>query len=81
MARYDVGARKRPTNLSINEDLLSRARSLGLNISAEAEAGLSRAVEAEEARRRQQIIAADMAVLNGHRAAHGTPYDEDDSRI
>ena len=31
---YDDTARKKPTNLSINSDLLSKARSLNINLSA-----------------------------------------------
>lgn len=78
---YDVTARKRATNLSLNEDLLAKAREYGINISAEAEAGVARAVALEAARRRQQDIDSDMAVLNEHRATHGSLLDEDDPRF
>jgi antitoxin CcdA len=37
---YDESARKRPTNVSINGDLLKRARALGVNLSGTLEAAL-----------------------------------------
>lgn len=39
-ALFDPAAPKRPTNLSINSDLLSQARALGLNLSATLEQAL-----------------------------------------
>ena len=37
---YDLNAPKKPTNLSVNSDLLRRAREYGLNLSAVMEAAL-----------------------------------------
>ena len=37
---YDSRATKKPTNLSINSDLLSKARALNINLSATLEAAL-----------------------------------------
>ena len=37
---YDESAKKKPTNVSINEDLLERARGLGLNLSKTLEEAL-----------------------------------------
>ena len=54
LATYNVTATKRPTNVSINADLLLRARELGVNLSQTLEDGL-RARIAEE--RRQQWLA------------------------
>ena len=51
MAAYNVAAPKRPTNVSINEDLLAQARDLGVNLSQTLEEGL-KARLAEERRRR-----------------------------
>ena len=51
MTFHDPKAPKKAVNLSINADLLARARSLGLNLSAEMEARLEETVrEAERAR-------------------------------
>ena len=51
LATYNVSAPKRPTNVSINEDLLAQARDLGVNLSQTLEEGL-KAHLAEERRRR-----------------------------
>ena len=51
LAVYDVSAPKRPTTVSINEDLLAQARDLGVNLSQTLEEGL-KARLAEERRRR-----------------------------
>ena len=40
VALYDVSARKRPANLSINSDLLAKARVLGVNLSGVLEEAL-----------------------------------------
>lgn len=51
LAAYDAAAAKRPTNVSVNEDLLAQARELGVNLSQTLEDGL-KARLAEERRRR-----------------------------
>lgn len=40
VAVYDESARKRPANLSINSDLLAKARGLGINLSGVLEEAL-----------------------------------------
>ncbi len=45
--RYDRGAPKKPTNLTINTDLLHKARALDIPLSAVMEEALARAVESE----------------------------------
>jgi antitoxin CcdA len=51
---YDQFAPKKPTNLSINSDLLAKARSLKLNLSATLETALAEEVrKAERARWRE----------------------------
>jgi antitoxin CcdA len=44
MAAYDAGAAKRPVNLTINSDLVARARAEGLNLSALAEQAVAAAL-------------------------------------
>lgn len=44
-------ARKRPTNLTIDPDLLARAKTLGLNVSSILEESLRAKVREEEGRR------------------------------
>lgn len=51
MTFFDPKAPKKAVNLSINADLLAKARSIGLNLSAEMEARLEETVrEAERTR-------------------------------
>jgi post-segregation antitoxin (ccd killing protein) len=57
MALYDTGAVKRPVNLTLNGDLVTRARAEGLNLSALAE----EAVAAALARRARERLDADIA--------------------
>ena len=49
----EIPIRRKPTNLSLEADLVAEARRLGVNLSRAAEAGLRRAV-AEAAKRRWQ---------------------------
>jgi antitoxin CcdA len=42
---------RRPTNISLSEDLVAEAKSLGVNLSRACEAGLATAVRAERERR------------------------------
>jgi antitoxin CcdA len=57
MPLYDIGAAKRPVNLSLNADLVTRARAEGLNLSALAE----EAVAAALARRARERLDAEIA--------------------
>lgn len=45
---YDVQAPKRPTNISVNSDLIEQARRLGINLSAAFESALAEKVRAEQ---------------------------------
>ena len=54
---YDAAAAKRPVNLTLNSDLVMRARAEGLNLSALAE----EAVAAALARRTRERMEADIA--------------------
>ena len=57
MQVYDAAAAKRPVNLTLNSDLVMRARAEGLNLSALAE----EAVAAALARRTRERMEADIA--------------------
>jgi antitoxin CcdA len=48
---FDKSARKRPTNLTVNEDLLRQARELGINLSQAFEQKLEELVRAAMAER------------------------------
>jgi antitoxin CcdA len=75
---YDLSARKRPVNLTVNEDLLSQARGLTDNLSNVVETLLadyvSRERQAREARTRE--CAAVSATWNRFNDAHGSFADE-----
>ncbi len=57
MTSYDTTAAKRPVNLTLNSDLVAKARVAGLNLSALAE----EAVAAALARVTREKLAADIA--------------------
>lgn len=76
MVGYDVNARKRPINLSVNEDLVEKARILGVNVSALLEERLAEEVvlrQREAFQREADLVA---AALNELHAQHGSPIDE-----
>jgi antitoxin CcdA len=49
LALYDQNAPKRPTNLSINSDLLKKARDFEINLSAALEQALTTQLKAKQA--------------------------------
>ena len=75
---YDASARKRPVNLTINEDLLSQARGLTDNLSNVVETLLTdyvaREQQAREARARE--CSAVSAIWNRFNQTHGSFADE-----
>ncbi|MCC6295484.1 MAG: type II toxin-antitoxin system CcdA family antitoxin [Pseudomonadales bacterium] len=60
---YDTQAPKRATNLSINADLLSKAKELGINLSATLEQAL---VEVLRKRLRDQWMAENQAAIEAY---------------
>jgi antitoxin CcdA len=68
---YDTKAPKKATNLSINADLLNRARALDINLSATLEQAL---VEALRQHQRERWLAENrgaIAAYNDHVEKHG----------
>lgn len=59
-ALFDPQASKKATNLSINSDLLSKARESGINLSATLEQALT---EALKARQQEQWLADNQAAI------------------
>ena len=57
MAAYDVGARKRPVNLTLNEDLVTQARKVTDNLSAVVETLLADYLAQEKVRRAAEVDA------------------------
>jgi len=48
MKAFDIQAPKKPTNLSINSDLLSKARKMNINLSATLENELARQLQIKQ---------------------------------
>ena len=62
---YNLAALKKPANLSINSDLLKKAKSLDINLSATLEAALAAEVKR---RRADQWLKDNMASLDAYNA-------------
>ncbi len=72
---YNPQAPKRPANLSINSDLLSKAKELNINLSATLELALSEALKGKQ---REQWLAENKAAIdayNEHVETHGVFSD------
>ncbi|GGY00678.1 antitoxin [Litchfieldella qijiaojingensis] len=72
---YDTQAPKKPTNVSINSDLLEKARSLGINLSASLESILAEQVRAEQRAQWQQENAGAIQAYNQFVEENGTFSD------
>jgi antitoxin CcdA len=68
-------APRKPTNLTLDSSLLTEARSLGVNLSQAAEAGLRRAVAEAKAQAWRRENAAALASSNAWAEAHGLPLE------
>jgi len=73
--QYRRDARKRRTNLTLNEDLVRAARELGLNLSEVAEEALGRAVRAHAKRQWEEENAEAIRAHNERVAKHGVFSD------
>ncbi|MBI2307093.1 MAG: type II toxin-antitoxin system CcdA family antitoxin [Rhodocyclales bacterium] len=72
---HNPNARKKPANLSINEDLLRSARKLDINLSATLEVALG---DALQQKRREQWLAENREAIeeyNAHVESHGVFSD------
>jgi antitoxin CcdA len=78
MLGYDTGAPKRPVNMSLNEDLVRKARELTDNLSEQIERLLAEYVLAEQKRRAEGDARLDAAVTawNDFNERHGSFADE-----
>ena len=77
-ALYNTQARKRPVNLTLNEDLVVQARGLTENLSGVVEHLLVGFVERQqqEAREKAKVVEATVAAWNNFNAKHGSFADE-----
>ena len=67
---------KKPTNLSLDQDLLSEARSFGVNLSQAAEVGLRRAVKDAKAAAWKRENAKALEASNAWVDQHGLPLEK-----
>jgi len=77
-ATYDMEARKRPVNLTLNEDLVVQVRGLTDNLSGVVESLLADYVEHERQQRiaETKTLEATMTMWNDFNAKHGSFADE-----
>jgi antitoxin CcdA len=77
-ARYDQDARKRPVNLTLNEDLVVQARELTDNLSGVVESLLADFVEHEQRKRvaKTKTLEATIATWNKFNDKFGSFADE-----
>jgi antitoxin CcdA len=77
-ASYNTDARKRPVNLTLNEDLIVQVRGLTDNLSGVVESLLADYVEHERQQRiaKTKTLEAAMAMWNDFNARHGSFADE-----
>lgn len=64
---------RKPTNLSLDGELLKEARALGINVSRSAEAGIAEAVKRHKQQQWLQENAAALASSNAYVEEHGLP--------
>lgn len=78
---YDLDAPKRPVNMTLNQDLVRRARALTGNLSERVEHLLAEYVAAEHKKRTERDARLDAAIeaLNAFDEAHGSFADEHSS--
>jgi len=77
-ATYNMEARKRPVNLTLNEDLVVQVRGLTDNLSGVVESLLADYVEHERQQRiaETKTLEATMTMWNDFNAKHGSFADE-----
>ncbi len=73
---YNIDAPKKPTNLTINSDLLSKAKNLNINISSVLEAALADKVRQKMQSDWLQENDASIATYNDHVNTFGLFSDE-----
>lgn len=70
-----IASTKRPTNVSLAEDLLAEARALRINVSQAAEAGVARAVAEKRAELWLQENRSAIESSNAYVESHGLPLE------
>lgn len=73
---YDISAPKKATNLSLNSDLLIKARNLNVNLSATLEQALQDKLKSAEAEKWKRDNKASIEAYNDFIAQNGCLSDE-----
>ena len=73
---YDTNAPKKPTNLSLNSDLLAKTRALNINLSATLEQALRKELEQAEAKQWSQENKTAIKAYNNFVEENGCFGDE-----
>ena len=73
--REDRAPVRRPTNVSLDADLVDQARELGINLSRASEEGLAREIKAERERRFREENRESFEEWNKYVAANGLPLE------
>lgn len=73
---YDVNAQKKPTNLTVNSDLLRRSKSLNINLSATLEQALNDKLKEIEAAKWKQENKLAIEKYNQYVSENGCFGDE-----
>lgn len=75
-ASEKVKAHRKPTNLSLDSELLREAKALGINVSRSAEAGIEAAVRSQKQIDWLKGNAAALASSNNYVEEHGLPLSQ-----
>ena len=75
-ALYDLSAVKKPTNVSVNSDLIKKAKALDINMSAALEQKLIELIRQKQAVAWLELNQAAIADYNRHVEEHGVFADE-----
>lgn len=73
--REAKGGFRRPTNISLDAQMIEDAKELGINISRACEGGLSAAISAERNRRWKEENREAIEASNAYVAEHGLPLE------
>jgi len=73
--REDRSAFRRPTNVTLDEQLVASAKELGINVSRACEQGLDEAVRAERMRRWQEDNREATEAYTEYLATYGLPLE------
>jgi post-segregation antitoxin (ccd killing protein) len=75
-ALFDPRARRRTVSLTINSDLLKKAKEAGINASKAAETALEAALRENHRERLRKEFAEDLRAMEDYVDKHGNPNDD-----